>query len=115
MNYYEQEIRQFWDALFRYLEARRLLFGPDGQPTSAPEEHRRRLQSVVDEYDDELDRLMREAARDARRISQEYSADTSRYQAWVQQWAALTFANIVGDARDRLRRRPVDGERPLGY
>ncbi len=102
-RFYEQKIRQFWEAYLRYMTARRALYGPDEQPRNAPEEHERQMDLIMGEYDAELDRLLREAMRDARRISKEYAADKSREHAWVQSWVALRFADIISDARQLLR------------
>ncbi len=110
MTFYAAKIRQFWDAHYQYLKEQRQLFGPDEQPKHAPEEHQRRAQAVADKYDAELDRLAREGLRDARRINEEYQTDPSRERAWIRSRAALEFANVVNDARERFRNPEVDEE-----
>jgi hypothetical protein len=57
----------------------------------------------MEKYDAELDRLSREALKDARRMNQERQADPSREHAWVQANAALEFVNLINDARERFR------------
>ncbi len=72
MTFYDQKIRRFWAAHYRYLVGRRRLFGPDEWPRHAPEEYERRVRSLMEEYDAELDGLGRHVIRDARRINEEY-------------------------------------------
>ncbi|MDP9487225.1 MAG: hypothetical protein M3Q49_15835 [Actinomycetota bacterium] len=110
MTFYEDEIREFWEAYQRYLvERQRLVFTPDGQqryagaPGHVREEARQRLKSVMDEYDNTLERLTRTAMRDATRLNEEYEADPSREDAWVRSRAALEFLNILNGTRGRFR------------